>query len=97
MTNTFPPNITQAKQATLTQAIRDSNPVLRQGLGCSWQFHREGKYLYAWKECWAGVMIGGNAPDPIKAKTARGLADRIWLYEVGRQLVKGRVDEIQEG
>ncbi len=86
MTNTFTINITQAEQATLTKAIQDTSP--------GWQFHREGKYLYAWKECWAGVMVGGKAPDPLKAKTARGLADRIRLYEVGRELVKGRSEEV---
>lgn len=90
MTNTFTPNITQAEQATLTKAIWDTSPRPSTSLGCSWQFHREGKYLYAWKECWAGVMVGGKAPDSLKAKSARGLADRIQLYETGRELIKGR-------
>lgn len=78
--NTFEPNITQAEQDTLIQAIKDTSP--------GWQFSRKGKYLYAWKDAWEGIRVGGKAPDPLKMKSARGLADRIRLYEIGRKLVK---------
>ena len=86
--NLFASNITLTEETRLTNSIKDTSP--------GWQFYREGKYFYAWKECWAGVMVGSKAPDPLKAKTARGLADRIRLYETGRELVKGKVDEVQD-
>ena len=79
--NTFTPNITVAEQTTLTKAIQHTPP--------GWQFYRKGKYIYAWKECWSGVQVGSKAPDPLRTKTARGLANRIQLYETGRKLVKG--------
>ncbi len=81
-TNLFASPVKKAEQATLTQVIQNTPP--------GWQFYREGKYLCAWKECWTGVMVGGKAPDPLKAKTARGLADRIRLYKIGRELIKGK-------
>jgi len=83
-TDLFASNITLTEQTRLSKAIQDTRP--------GWQFYREAGYLYAWKECWAGVMVGGQAPEPLKAKSARGLADRIRLYEAGRKLVKERLD-----
>ncbi len=84
-TNLFASTIKETEKATLLAAIQDSRP--------GWQFYHKGQYLYAWKDCWAGVQVGGKAPDPLKMKSARGLADRIQLYEQGRKLVKGRQDE----
>ncbi len=83
--NTFELNITPSEQETLTKAIEGTNP--------NWQFSRKGKYLYAWKPAWEGIRVGGKAPTPLKMKSARGLADRIRLYEDGRNLVKGRGNE----
>ena len=105
--NTFTPNITSTEKTILTKAIQGTTPVpsaspstsFRMHSGCNWQFYRKDQYLYAWKDCWAGVQVGGKAPEPLKTKclegmkSARGLADRIRLYETGRKLVKGRWNE----
>ena len=83
--NLFASTIKESEKATLLTAIKDTRP--------GWQFHREGQYLYARKDCWGGIQVGGKAPDPLRMKSARGLADRIQLYETGRNLVKGRRNE----
>ena len=83
-TNLVDSTIKGTEKATLLAAIQDSRP--------GWQFYRKGQYLYAWKECWAGVRVGDKAPELLKMKSARGLADRIQLYEQGREMVKGRND-----
>ena len=79
-TNLFASNVTLTEETRLTKAIKETSP--------GWQFYRKGQYLYAWKDCWEGIRVGGKAPDPLKMKSARGLADRIGLYELGRELVK---------
>ncbi len=88
--NTFASDITPAEQTILTKAIQHTHPDPSINSGCNWQFYRKGQYLYAWKDCWAGIQVGGKAPDHLRMKSARGLADRIQLYETGRKLVKGR-------
>ncbi len=79
--NLFASTVKETEKVTLLVAIQGTSP--------GWQFYRKDKYLYAWKDCWAGVHVGGKAPDPFKMKSARGLADRIQLYETGRKMIKG--------
>ena len=80
--NLFASTVKESEKATLLAAIENTTP--------GWQFYRKDKYLYAWKDCWSSVQVGGKAPDPLKMKSARGLADQIQLYETGRKLVKRR-------
>ena len=87
--NLFAPNVKEYEKAILTIAIQDTRP--------GWQFHRGGSTLLAWKDCWGGVMVNGKTVEPLKARSAQKLAGRIRLYEEGKQLVKGRLDGIQEG